>query len=1026
MDATRLLCTLLAAALALGGTQAMAAVSLNYEFDDSLAPDSGPTELVNYLFVSRDVLANGGNDFRAFTNPATQFADQGGMSVVQLGMDDYLGLPSEVLQEFDTTQPIQLDLRFRFQVEEPVLAPSPCCPNAILRHIVATHSGDARDVGFQVRIWKVDGIWRLDMLVGGGSFEQGGLPGEGYFFGIAQVFPDEWNDLSLIFRLGDERPRIDLIYNGRPITGNVGDGVRLNLEALRTHLEGGGPGFEPNVGLTSPQLFLGGFPVAEPRGADIDLEFDRFAVRAPKGPADNAELNQILQRFTLVELGQEPADENLQRSDLQTFLSTFNGDWPPIANAARDYFDAYEGLRPPLFETTGLLSIGDFDPATLLTFYLQQWVFDNLFVDGRVAEIAGLAFEAAESYPGSVAAEAPRVAGNVGVDATYHTDPAIVLSDQAVVLRPTGFYAAPGEPVTVRVPAQAAGAGLEVRVGIQRFDMEQTWNIFNRFPRISAVYPVNTTETLVANPFGGGIYLVVPDGLDLGVIDVEVAGAVRMPMYSTLGLPGHSDNLGDFTDDLNSWYVPWFELHGRNFSSTLIMNVAHLYTDPGLVLTTYEDAFDQINRMAGRPLERFRPEWLAFDRFVPIQGTALPASYPMYPDRDIGERFEFFEDDTHWGSPLMVLRPDFFDPAGPLLNQRLYNYTLWHEWGHLHGLPTLEFQEQESNVHLLAAIVYNQTLGADLDTALARSGFQQYGFDEAALDVMFSPNWQDGIRLGAGMQVYGIFDSELRYQTRSWARLVEIAGLYGWDALGAIHQKFYDRGVALGTAVNYGLEDDDFIETGSAALNLNLAPIFDFWGVPPSPAAVERLSDLPVPSAFMARLANYRGLAPRNLAQFQEVYDRLVPTASYEGVVRYDYFLGVFDAELGNKIVQRIDTIACRYFGCLNNDGTPAPTNVQAGDAEFDERVAVTWDPVAQATRYELYRCTTGTSLDTCRRISTVTATVAEDGSADDNPGVHFYRVRACTTAVSCSDFSGADQGSVIPPVFVDGFEGIK
>jgi hypothetical protein len=44
--------------------------------------------------------------------------------------------------------------------------------------------------------------------------------------------------------------------------------------------------------------------------------------------------------------------------------------------------------------------------------------------------------------------------------------------------------------------------------------------------------------------------------------------------------------------------------------------------------------------------------------------------------------------------------------------------------------------------------------------------------------------------------------------------------------VGAIHRAFYQRGVADGKAYNYGLEDDDFIATASAALNLNLAPIF--------------------------------------------------------------------------------------------------------------------------------------------------------------------------------------------------------
>lgn len=67
-----------------------------------------------------------------------------------------------------------------------------------------------------------------------------------------------------------------------------------------------------------------------------------------------------------------------------------------------------------------------------------------------------------------------RVTGNVQVDGSYKTDPAILLNDQATVIRPTGFYAAPSELVSVQVSESAIAAGLKLRVGIQRADMEQT------------------------------------------------------------------------------------------------------------------------------------------------------------------------------------------------------------------------------------------------------------------------------------------------------------------------------------------------------------------------------------------------------------------------------------------------------------------------------------------------------------------------------------------------------------------------
>ena len=64
-----------------------------------------------------------------------------------------------------------------------------------------------------------------------------------------------------------------------------------------------------------------------------------------------------------------------------------------------------------------------------------------------------------------------------------------------------------------------------------------------------------------------------------------------------------------------------------------------------------------------------------------------------------------------------------------------------------------------------------------------------------------------------------------------------MAGNYemlGWEQVGAIHKAYYDSEVSTGEVVNYGIEDDDFVETASEAVQLNLTPVFEFWGIPVS------------------------------------------------------------------------------------------------------------------------------------------------------------------------------------------------
>jgi hypothetical protein len=145
----------------------------------------------------------------------------------------------------------------------------------------------------------------------------------------------------------------------------------------------------------------------------------------------------------------------------------------------------------------------------------------------------------------------------------------------------------------------------------------------------------------------------------------------------------------------------------------------------------------------------------------------MAASYPTYGDGAIDDREVVWERDGAWFAPYQYLLPDFFasDVDDPRRYQRNSGFILWHEWGHLHNLPTLGCQEAESNVHLLAAVIYNRVFEADMDTALKYSGFQQYNLDDSALDTMLSPSWQRGRRL-----CLDEWDNEVRYQTRSWAK----------------------------------------------------------------------------------------------------------------------------------------------------------------------------------------------------------------------------------------------------------------
>jgi len=284
------------------------------------------------------------------------------------------------------------------------------------------------------------------------------------------VTPGQWNNIDLVTYLSGDRPRMEITYNGTPTNAIFSNTEKLIISKLIEHLDAG-PGNASNIGLDKAQLFLGGFPVGDPRGADIGLDIDSLVIEFPNQRGSSLELIDILNQFTRTVNGELTLDEASKKALLQTFFTSFGGAWASIETEALAFVAAFEGANAPLFPDREPINPSTVGPEALLTFYLQQWIFDNLFVDDSVSSIAGVKFEVTATFSGKVSETAPRVTGNVQVDGPYKTDPAILCNDQATVIRPPGFYAAPGELVSVQVPESAIAAGLKLRAGIQRADM---------------------------------------------------------------------------------------------------------------------------------------------------------------------------------------------------------------------------------------------------------------------------------------------------------------------------------------------------------------------------------------------------------------------------------------------------------------------------------------------------------------------------------------------------------------------------
>jgi fibronectin type 3 domain-containing protein len=99
--------------------------------------------------------------------------------------------------------------------------------------------------------------------------------------------------------------------------------------------------------------------------------------------------------------------------------------------------------------------------------------------------------------------------------------------------------------------------------------------------------------------------------------------------------------------------------------------------------------------------------------------------------------------------------------------------------------------------------------------------------------------------------------------------------------------------------------------------------------------------------------------------------------------------------------------------------GVAPPLNVAASDGTFYDRISISWDAVAGATGYKVYRSTALTGTYT--QIGTPTGNQFDD--LNSTPGDFYYKVKT-TKALGDSYFSNADAGRILSSPAISATDG--
>ena len=606
------------------------------------------------------------------------------------------------------------------------------------------------------------------------------------------------------------------------------------------------------------------------KGQDVDMAFspniwtstlslDDLSFYSPRQPGNVATLITALQEMTAHANGSLPltlAQRNIHLVEI--YLNYFNNH-NLVSTEVYDFIDAYEMNYPPVYANRNVVPLTSLEPESQLLIFLQQAIFDNEYTLANVASLNGISYEFSDIFPGTVDPVATRVINAVvEVNGTYNHDPAArVVLDLEPVKRPLGYYAAPGEIVTIDIPPSLINAGLSVMIGAHDAD-HSSLSVTNRFRRISKTYELNTSSTDIISPFGGALYFKVEEGSQLGWFNVTINGAVKSPYFSWRN--GRKTNPAVWAADLADHHVEWVDIESDKYMMTLPLGHVASITDPTQLITDYDEIMEGYRYVGGRPNPRPRAEYFAIDSRLP--SGAFGTGYPQIIGEDSAPfapygSFEYY--------PTHILNPNFWDSA---IN------TTFHERGHAVLHPTL-VDEVETIIHVPATYVYNQVFNLSIDDAFKYSSQEFLTLNEAAMDWMISFNFRNNNDMGCDPTMANLVCDELRYQHRGHAKYADMANLLGWQTMYNMNNVFYNEWTANGMN-SFIVTKDNVLEAASVANGVNMAPLFHFWGLAPSPTLKAELDLLSASPEIYNQLLAYYNLIPETQAEFLSYRDILL------------------------------------------------------------------------------------------------------------------------------------------------------
>jgi len=391
-------------------------------------------------------------------------------------------------------------------------------------------------------------------------------------------------------------------------------------------------------------------------------------------------------------------------------------------------------------------------------------------------------------FPGEVPSNATRITRTFSIDGNQSGLPGNFgySGARSHVRMTTGLYAAPGEVVTVTLPAETVDSDTYVLVGAHS---DSLWgkSQLHRHPQISRWWYVDSATMEVGNAFGGPIYIGIQAGSTLGEFDITVSNAVKAPRY----IHGETD-VFQWLQQYRHDPAPWAEIGSDKFILTVPSHEIRDLDNPQDLMDWWDEALGMEHEIYGY-LPWPRVERAVFD--AQISAGWMHSGYPFM---------------AHDLSVAGVVNVSYMSENG--------DWGMFHELGHNHQwmpstLPgTTETGCNFASVYLMEELV---------EPPNPRPANPQRAYFEDGSNIS---NWSTWVALDTFLVI-----------KEEW----------GWGPITEALSVYYTLPSA--EVPSGGTEEfNAWVLHLSNATGYNLAPYHAAWGFPLTQATYDALEHLPV------------------------------------------------------------------------------------------------------------------------------------------------------------------------------------